>query len=149
LHLCWGNYEGPHHRDVPLRDIIDLVLRARPAGISFERANPRHDREWAIWNEVRLPPGKVLIPGVIGSTTNFIEPPELVARRIGRYASAVGRENVIASTDCGAGTLADNDAIDPRIAWAKRGALAEGARRASDELWRRASCSPAGGRGAP
>jgi 5-methyltetrahydropteroyltriglutamate--homocysteine methyltransferase len=139
LHLCWGNYEGPHHRDVPLRDIIDLVLRARPAGISFEGANPRHDHEWAIWNEIRLPPGKVLIPGVIDSTTNFIEHPELVAQRIGRYASAVGRENVIAGTDCGFGTFADNDAIDPRIAWAKLGTLAEGARRASAELWGKAA----------
>jgi 5-methyltetrahydropteroyltriglutamate--homocysteine methyltransferase len=139
LHLCWGNYEGPHHRDVPLRDIIDLVLRARPAGVSFEGANPRHDHEWAIWKEVRLPPGKVLIPGVIDSTTNFIEHPELVAQRIVRYASVVGRENVIAGTDCGFGTFADNDAIDPRIAWAKLATLAEGARRASDELWSRAA----------
>ena len=139
LHLCWGNYEGPHHRDVPLRDIIDLVLRARPVGISFEGANPRHDHEWAIWKEIRLPPGKILIPGVIDSTTNFIEHPELVAQRIGRYANVVGRENVIAGTDCGFGTFADNDAIDPRIAWAKLTALAEGARRASDELWRRAA----------
>ena len=139
LHLCWGNYEGPHHRDVPLRDIIDLVLRARPVGISFEGANPRHDHEWAIWKEVRLPPDKVLIPGVIDSTTNFIEHPELIAQRIGRYANVVGRENVIAGTDCGFGTFADNDAIDPRIAWAKLTALAEGARRASDELWRRAA----------
>jgi 5-methyltetrahydropteroyltriglutamate--homocysteine methyltransferase len=139
LHLCWGNYEGPHHRDVPLRDIIDLVLRARPAGVSFEGANPRHDHEWAIWKEVRLPPGKVLIPGVIDSTTNFIEHPELVAQRIVRYASVVGRENVIAGTDCGFGTFADNDAIDPRIAWAKLATLTEGARRASDELWSRAA----------
>jgi 5-methyltetrahydropteroyltriglutamate--homocysteine methyltransferase len=139
LHLCWGNYEGPHHRDVPLRDIIDLVLRARPAGISFEGANPRHDHEWALWKEVRLPPGKVLVPGVIDSTTNFIEHPELVAQRIVRYASVVGRENVIAGTDCGFGTFADNDAIDPRIAWAKLRTLAEGARRATDELWGRAA----------
>jgi 5-methyltetrahydropteroyltriglutamate--homocysteine methyltransferase len=137
LHLCWGNYEGPHHLDVPLRDIIDIVLRARPAGISFEGANPRHEHEWKIWKEIPLPPGKVLIPGVIDSTTNFIEHPELVADRIARYASAVGRENVIAGTDCGFGTFADNDWIDPRIAWAKLAALGEGARRATDELWRR------------
>ncbi len=128
LHLCWGNYEGPHHLDVPLRDIIDLVLQARPAGISFEGANPRHEHEWKIWKEVELPPGKVLIPGVIDSTTNFIEHPELVAERIARYASAVGRENVIAGTDCGFGTFADNDSVDARIAWAKLRALAEGAR---------------------
>ena len=137
LHLCWGNYEGPHHLDVPLRDIIDLVLRARPAGVSFEGANPRHEHEWKIWKEIPLPPGKVLIPGVIDSTTNFIEHPELVADRISRYASVVGRENVIAGTDCGFGTFADNDWIDPRIAWAKLSALGEGARRATDELWRR------------
>jgi 5-methyltetrahydropteroyltriglutamate--homocysteine methyltransferase len=140
LHLCWGNYEGPHHLDVPLRDIIDLVLRARPAGISFEGANPRHEHEWKIWKEVPLPPGKVLIPGVIDSTTNFIEHPEVVSDRIVRYANVVGRENVIAGTDCGFGTFADNDGIDPRIAWAKLAALGEGARRATDELWsRRAS----------
>jgi 5-methyltetrahydropteroyltriglutamate--homocysteine methyltransferase len=137
LHLCWGNYEGPHHLDVPLRDIIDIVLRARPAGISFEGANPRHEHEWKIWKEIPLPAGKVLIPGVIDSTTNFIEHPELVADRIARYAAVVGRENVIAGTDCGFGTFADNDWIDPRIAWAKLSALGEGARRATDELWRR------------
>ena len=137
LHLCWGNYEGPHHRDVPLRDIIDIVLRARPSGISFEGANPRHEHEWKIWKEIPLPTGKVLIPGVIDSTTNFIEHPELVADRIVRYAGVVGRENVIAGTDCGFGTFADSDWIDPRIAWAKLSALGEGARRATDELWRR------------
>jgi 5-methyltetrahydropteroyltriglutamate--homocysteine methyltransferase len=136
LHLCWGNYEGPHHLDVPLRDIIDLVLRARPAGISFEGANPRHEHEWKIWQDVTLPPGKVLIPGVIDSTTNFIEHPELVAERIVRYARVVGRENVIAGTDCGFGTFADNDAVDARIAWAKLRALADGARLATEELKR-------------
>jgi 5-methyltetrahydropteroyltriglutamate--homocysteine methyltransferase len=136
LHLCWGNYEGPHHLDVPLRDIIDLVLRARPAGISFEGANPRHEHEWKIWQDVKLPPGKVLIPGVIDSTTNFIEHPELVAERIVRYARVVGRENVIAGTDCGFGTFADNDAVDARIAWAKLRALADGARLATEEVKR-------------
>ena len=133
LHLCWGNYEGPHHLDVPLRDIVDIVLRARPAGISFEGANPRHEHEWTVWKEVRLPPGKVVIPGVIDSTTNFVEHPELVAQRIARYASVVGQENVIAGTDCGFGTFADNDSVDARIAWAKLRALAEGARLASAE----------------
>jgi 5-methyltetrahydropteroyltriglutamate--homocysteine methyltransferase len=137
LHLCWGNYEGPHHLDVPFRDIVDLVLRARPAGISFEGANPRHEHEWKIWKEIGLPAGKVLVPGVIDSTTNFIEHPELVADRIVRYAEVVGRENVIAGTDCGFGTFADNDWVDARIAWAKLAALGEGARRASDHLWRR------------
>jgi 5-methyltetrahydropteroyltriglutamate--homocysteine methyltransferase len=139
LHLCWGNYEGPHHLDVPLRDIIDIVLQARPAGISFEGANPRHEHEWKIWKDIPLPPGKILIPGVIDSTTNFIEHPELVADRILRYAAAVGRESVIAGTDCGFGTFADNDGIDPRIAWAKLATLADGARRASDQLWHRAA----------
>jgi 5-methyltetrahydropteroyltriglutamate--homocysteine methyltransferase len=139
LHLCWGNYEGPHDHDVPLRDIVDLVLRARPAGLSFEGANPRHDHEWALWKEVRLPPGKILVPGVIDSTTNFIEHPELVAQRLARYAGVVGRENVIAGSDCGFGTFADNDAVDARIAWAKLRALAEGARLASAELWGRAA----------
>jgi 5-methyltetrahydropteroyltriglutamate--homocysteine methyltransferase len=131
LHLCWGNYEGPHHLDVPLRDIVDIVLRARPAGISFEGANPRHEHEWTVWKEVKLPPGKVVIPGVIDSTTNFVEHPELVAQRIARYAGVVGQENVIAGTDCGFGTFADNDSVDARIAWAKLRALAEGARLAS------------------
>jgi 5-methyltetrahydropteroyltriglutamate--homocysteine methyltransferase len=143
LHLCWGNYEGPHHLDVPLRDIVDLVLRARPAGISFEGANPRHEHEWKIWRDIPLPAGKVLVPGVIDSTTNFIEHPEVVADRIVRYASVVGRENVIAGTDCGFGTFADNDGIDPRIAWAKLASLGEGARRATDELWRRGTTGAA------
>jgi 5-methyltetrahydropteroyltriglutamate--homocysteine methyltransferase len=139
LHLCWGNYEGPHHRDVALADIIDLVLQARPAGISFEGANPRHEHEWTVWKRLALPAGKALVPGVIDSTTNFIEHPELVAQRIARYASVVGRENVIAGTDCGFGTFADNDSVDARIAWAKLRALAEGARLASAELWGRAA----------
>jgi 5-methyltetrahydropteroyltriglutamate--homocysteine methyltransferase len=136
LHLCWGNYEAPHHLDVPLRDIVDIVLRARPAGISFEGANPRHEHEWKVWQEVALPPGKVLIPGVIDSTTNFIEHPELVAQRIARYARVVGQENVLAGVDCGFGTFADNDSVDARVAWAKLAALAEGARLATAELRR-------------
>jgi 5-methyltetrahydropteroyltriglutamate--homocysteine methyltransferase len=136
VHLCWGNYEGPHHRDVPLADIIDLVLTARPSGISFEAANPRHAHEWRLFERVKLPPGKVLIPGVIDSTTNFIEHPELVAERIGRYATLVGRESVIAGTDCGFGTWVGQSAVDPDIVWAKLGALAEGARLASREFFR-------------
>jgi 5-methyltetrahydropteroyltriglutamate--homocysteine methyltransferase len=137
LHLCWGNYEGPHHLDVPLKDIIDLVLKARPAGLSFEGANPRHAHEWKVWKEVTLPPGKVIIPGVIDSTTNFIEHPELVAERIIRYADVVGRENVIAGTDCGFASFADSSVVDGRVAWAKLRSLAEGARLASDALWSR------------
>ncbi|MCI0895519.1 MAG: cobalamin-independent methionine synthase II family protein, partial [Chloroflexi bacterium] len=101
LHLCWGNTEGPHHHDVPLKEIIHIVLKARPNGLSFEGANPRHAHEWKLWEDVKLPEGKVLIPGVLDSTTNFIEHPELVAERIVRYAQLVGRENVIAGTDCG------------------------------------------------
>jgi 5-methyltetrahydropteroyltriglutamate--homocysteine methyltransferase len=135
LHLCWGNYEGPHHHDVPLRDIIDLVLQARLAGLSFEAANPRHEHEWTVFAEVTVPEEKVLIPGILDSTTNFIEHPELVAQRIARFASLVGRERVIAGTDCGFATFAGSSTVDPDIAWAKLHALAEGARLASQQLW--------------
>ena len=135
LHLCWGNYEGPHHHDVPLRDIIDIVFEARPAAISFEAANPRHEHEWKVFEDVKLPEGKALIPGVIDSTTNYIEHPELVAQRLVRYARLVGRENVIAGSDCGFATFASLLAVDPAITWAKLGAMADGARLASTELW--------------
>jgi 5-methyltetrahydropteroyltriglutamate--homocysteine methyltransferase len=135
LHLCWGNYEGPHHYDVPLADVIDVVFTARPAGISFEAANPRHAHEWKIFEQVKLPEGKFVIPGVIDSTTNFIEHPDLVAERIGRYARLVGRENVVAGTDCGFGTWVGQAAVVPDIVWAKLASLAEGARRATKELW--------------
>ncbi len=135
LHLCWGNYEGPHHHDVPLREIIDIVLKARPAAISFEAANPRHAHEWKVFQEVKLPAGKVLIPGVLDSCTNYIEHPELVAERIVRFAQLVGRENVIAGTDCGFSTAAGYIRVDPKIAWAKLQAMAEGARLASQQLW--------------
>ena len=135
IHLCWGNYEGPHHYDVPLADILDLVFAARPQGVSFEAANPRHAHEWRVFERVKLPADKVIIPGVLDSTTNFIEHPELVAERIGRYARLVGRENVIAGTDCGFGTWVGQAAVDPDIVWAKLASLAEGARLASGELW--------------
>ncbi|HSF04740.1 MAG TPA: cobalamin-independent methionine synthase II family protein [Methylomirabilota bacterium] len=135
LHLCWGNYEGPHHYDVPLADIIDVVFTARPNGISFEAANPRHAHEWKLFERVKLPAGKVIIPGIIDSTTNFIEHPELVAERIGRYARLVGRENVIVGTDCGFGTWVGQAAVDPDVVWAKLSALAEGARLASKQFW--------------
>jgi 5-methyltetrahydropteroyltriglutamate--homocysteine methyltransferase len=135
LHLCWGNYEGPHHYDVPLRDIMDIVLTARPAGISFEAANPRHAHEWKVFKEVKLPAGKVLIPGVLDSCTNYIEHPELVAERIVRFAHLVGRENVIAGTDCGFSSAAGYSRVDPKIAWAKLRAMTEGARLASQQLW--------------
>jgi len=137
MHLCWGNYEGPHHHDLPLVDIIDLVLAARPAGVSFEGANPRHEHEWAIFADGRLPDGTVLIPGVLDSTTNYIEHPELVAQRICRYADAVGRERVIAGTDCGFATFAGMATVDPDIAWAKLRSLQEGAELASARLWSR------------
>jgi len=135
LHLCWGNYEGPHHYDVALADIIDIVFTARPASLSFEGSNPRHAHEWRLFERVKLPAGKVLIPGVLDSTTNFIEHPDLVAERIGRYARLVGRENVIAGTDCGFGTWVGQAAVDPDIVWAKLASMAEGARRATREFW--------------
>jgi len=136
MHLCWGNYEGPHHHDVPLADVIDIAWTARPSGVSFEAANPRHAHEWKVFERVKLPDGKVIIPGVIDSTTNFIEHPELVAERIARYARMVGRDNVIAGTDCGFGTWVGQAAVDPDIVWAKLAAMAEGARLASREFWR-------------
>jgi 5-methyltetrahydropteroyltriglutamate--homocysteine methyltransferase len=135
MHLCWGNYEGPHHCDVALADVIDIVLRARPMAISLEAANPRHAHEWALFEKVKLPEGKILIPGVIESKSNFIEHPELVAQRIGRYAKLVGRENVMAGSDCGFGTWVGQAAVDPDVVWAKMAAMAEGARLASREFW--------------
>jgi len=135
LHLCWGNYEGPHHLDVPLHDIIDIVLKARPSGLSFEAANPRHAHEWKVFHEFTLPADKVLIPGVLDSTTNYIEHPELVAERLCRFAEVVGRENVIAGTDCGFATFAGVADVDPKIVWAKFRAMVEGARLASERLW--------------
>ena len=135
MHLCWGNYAGPHTRDIPLRDIIDIVLTARPAAISFEGANPRHAHEWNIWKEIPLPAGKVLIPGVIDSCTNYVEHPEFVAQRITQYAKLVGRENVIAGVDCGFGTFVGSATVDPEIAWVKLGSLVEGAKLASRDLW--------------
>jgi 5-methyltetrahydropteroyltriglutamate--homocysteine methyltransferase len=135
MHLCWGNYEGPHHYDVPLSDILDIVLEARPSAISFEAANPRHGHEWTVFERMKLPSDKVLIPGVIESKTNYIEHPELVAQRIGRYARLVGRERVIAGTDCGFGTWVGQAAVDPGVVWAKMASLAEGARTASREFW--------------
>ncbi|HTK61617.1 MAG TPA: cobalamin-independent methionine synthase II family protein [Pseudonocardia sp.] len=135
MHLCWGNYEGPHTRDVNLSDIVDIVLSARPAGLSFEASNPRHEHEWRVWEDVKIPDGKVLIPGVIDSTNNYVEHPQLVADRITRLAKIVGRENVIASTDCGFGTAAQLINVHPQITWAKFAALTEGAQLASRSLW--------------
>jgi len=137
MHLCWGNYEGPHHCDVPLADVIDIVFRARPSAIAIEAANPRHAHEWKLFETVKLPDGKLLIPGVIESKSNFIEHPELVAQRIVRYAKLVGRENVIAGSDCGFGTWVGQAAVDPDVVWAKMAAMAEGARIASRDFWKR------------
>ena len=134
-HVCWGNMEGPHHKDVELRDIIDILLKVRAEAIYLEGANPRHGHEWKLFRDVELPDGMVLIAGVIDTKTNFVEHPELVANRIMNYASVVGRENVIAGTDCGFGTSADQDRVAPSISWAKLKAMAEGARLASDQLW--------------
>jgi 5-methyltetrahydropteroyltriglutamate--homocysteine methyltransferase len=137
MHVCWGNYEGPHHCDVPLADIIDVVFAARPSAISFEAANPRHAHEWTLFERVKLPEGKVLIPGVLESKTNFIEHPELIAQRIGRYAELVGPENVIAGSDCGYGTWVGQAAVDADVVWAKLAAMAEGARLASQRFFGR------------
>jgi 5-methyltetrahydropteroyltriglutamate--homocysteine methyltransferase len=135
LHLCWGNYEGPHHHDVALRDIIDIVFEARPAAISFEAANPRHEHEWNVFEDVKLPEGKVLIPGVLDSTTNYIEHPELIAQRLVRYGRLVGPENVMAGSDCGFATFASFLTVEPGITWAKLRAMAEGAELASKQLY--------------
>ena len=135
LHVCWGNTEGPHHHDVPLREIVNIVLQARPMGLSIEGANPRHGHEWKVWQDVDLPDGKMLIPGVLDTTTNFIEHPELIAQRILNYANIVGRENVMAGSDCGFGTSAWGRKVETNIAWAKLASMVEGARLASRELW--------------
>jgi len=136
LHLCWGNYEGPHMRDVPLARIWDIALKARAGAFSFEGANPRHEHEWSFFQDAKLPEGKILIPGVLDSTTNFVEHPELIAQRLVRYASLVGRENVIAGSDCGFSTFARSQPIiHPTVTWAKLAMMAEGAQIASKQLW--------------
>ena len=135
LHLCWGNYEGPHHHDIALADIIDIVLKARPMAISYEASNPRHEHEFKVFKDIKLPAGRILIPGVIDSTTNFIEHPEVVAMRICNLAGVVGRENVIAGTDCGFATFAGFSRVVTSITWAKFRAMADGAQIASRELW--------------
>ena len=135
VHVCWGNYAGPHHHDVALADILDAVYRVNANGISIEGANPRHEHEWRVFTQRPLPPGKYLIPGVIDTCTNYIEHPEVVAQRITRYASAVGRENVVAGTDCGFGTFSGVSAVHPDVAYAKLTSLSEGARLATRELW--------------
>lgn len=137
MHVCWGNYEGPHHKDVPLAAILPVVLKAKPAGLLFETSNPRHAHEWETIAEMKhlIPDDKVLIPGVLDSTTNFVEHPRLVAQRIERFAGIVGKERVIAGTDCGFGTFAGFGAVDPDIVYAKLRAMAEGAAMASRRCW--------------
>src|SRR5439155_9399763 len=131
LHVCWGSYHGPHKHDIPLKDIVDVVLRVKAGAYSVEAGNPRHEHEWKVWKVTKLPEGKILIPGVVGHSSDFIEHPELVAERLVRFAQLVGKENVIAGTDCGLGGRVGH----PSIVWAKLQALAEGAELASEELW--------------
>ncbi|HJS91913.1 MAG TPA: cobalamin-independent methionine synthase II family protein [Steroidobacteraceae bacterium] len=137
MHVCWGNYEGPHHHDISLARLLPVVLRAKPQALLFEAANPRHAHEWAVFKEVKPPEEKILIPGVISSTTNYVEHPLLVAERLERLASLVGRERVIGGSDCGYGTFAGFGPVEPDIAYMKLAALVEGARIASARLWRR------------
>jgi len=136
-HVCWGSWNGPHTNDVPAREIVDLILKVNAGGYALEMANPRHEHEWRLWGEVRLPDGKVLLPGVISHATNIVEHPELVAERITRLARLVGRENVIAGTDCGFAQGPFTRRVHPSVMWAKLDALAQGARLASAELWGR------------
>jgi len=135
MHVCWGNYEGPHHHDVPMERLLPIVLKAKPQGLLFEAANPRHAHEWTVFRETRIPEDKILIPGVLATTTNYIEHPQLVAERLERFAHIVGRERVMAGTDCGFGTFAGFGPVEPDIAYLKLRALVEGAQLASRRLW--------------
>jgi 5-methyltetrahydropteroyltriglutamate--homocysteine methyltransferase len=134
MHVCWGNYEGPHDHDIALERVIDIVLKARPATILFEAANPRHEHEWKVWAETKIPDHKVLAPGLIDTCSNYVEHPELIAQRIERFAAIVGVERVLASTDCGFGTFAGYGKIDPAVTWKKLRALREGADIAAGRL---------------
>lgn len=127
MHICWGNYPGPHTHDIAVSKILATVLRARPAGILFEGANPRHEHEWEEWKAAKIPDDKILIPGVIDTTTNLVEHPRLVAQRLSKYCEIVGRDRVIAGTDCGFGTVAGRDVVAPSVVWAKLGSLTQGA----------------------
>jgi 5-methyltetrahydropteroyltriglutamate--homocysteine methyltransferase len=142
LHLCWGNYAGPHHHDVELKEIIEPVLKTNAGFIYFEAANPRHAHEWEVWENVKVPDGKGLIPGVIDTLTNHVEHPRLVAQRLEKFAAIVGKENVVAGTDCGFGTFVGWSGCDPKVAWLKLEALAQGAQIASDRLWKRQPAQP-------
>jgi 5-methyltetrahydropteroyltriglutamate--homocysteine methyltransferase len=134
MHICWGNYEGPHDHDIPLERVIGIILKARPATILFEAANPRHEHEWQVWAETKVPDHKVLAPGLIDTCSNYVEHPQLIAQRIERFAAIVGVERVIASTDCGFGTFAGYGKIDPAVTWKKLRALREGADIAASRL---------------
>jgi 5-methyltetrahydropteroyltriglutamate--homocysteine methyltransferase len=140
-HVCWGSWPGPHTTDVPLKDIVDLITQVRVGAYVIEGANPRHEHEWKVWRDAKLPPGRVLVPGVISHATNIVEHPELVAERIVRLANLIGRENVIAGTDCGFAQGPFYRRVHPSIMWAKLEALAEGARLASKELWGRSKAA--------
>jgi len=135
MHCCWGNYEGPHHHDIPMRDLLPVLLKAKPQALLFEAANPRHAHEWTVFRDAPLPEDKILIPGVLSSTTNYVEHPELVAERLLKFADIVGRERVMAGSDCGFSTFAGFGAVDPDIVYMKLAAMAEGARLASARLW--------------
>ena len=135
MHVCWGNYEGPHNHDIPLSEIAPTILKARPAALCIEGSNPRHAHEWKTWREIPLPDDKVIVTGCLDTTTNFVEHPELVADRIVRYAEVVGRERVIAGVDCGFGTMVGLEGVESNVAWAKLRSLVEGAERASSALW--------------
>jgi 5-methyltetrahydropteroyltriglutamate--homocysteine methyltransferase len=134
-HVCWGSWPGPHTNDVPLKQIVDLIVKVRAGTYLIEAANPRHEHEWQVWESVKLPPGKILAPGVISHATNVVEHPELVAQRLTRFARLLGRENVLASTDCGFAQGPFHRRVHPSIMWAKLEALAAGARLASRALW--------------
>jgi 5-methyltetrahydropteroyltriglutamate--homocysteine methyltransferase len=135
MHVCWGNYEGPHHHDVPMARLLPIVLRAKPQGLLFEAANPRHAHEWAVFKSAKIPEDKVLIPGCLSTTTNYIEHPELVSERLERFAQIVGRDRVMAGSDCGFGTFAGFGPVEPDIAYLKLKSLVEGAQIASRRLW--------------
>jgi 5-methyltetrahydropteroyltriglutamate--homocysteine methyltransferase len=141
VHTCWGNYEGPHTHDVELKDIVDIILLARTAGISLEACNPRHAHEWRVFEDVKLPDDRYLVPGVVDSTNNFVEHPDLVAERLLNYARLIGPERVMAGSDCGFGTFAGVSNVAPSVVWAKFKSMAEGARRATQRM-----LSPAGAR---
>jgi 5-methyltetrahydropteroyltriglutamate--homocysteine methyltransferase len=137
MHVCWGNYEGPHHRDIEMGALLPLLMAAKPAGLLFETCNPRHQHDWSYFAEMKalIPQDKILIPGVLDSTSNFIEHPKAVAQRLVTFAGIVGRDRVVAGSDCGFSTFAGAGAVDPEIVWAKLAAMSEGAMIATDRLW--------------